>query len=211
MNIKSLALIFSILGTLVLYYFSLLNQPICIDLDQISEHDGKLVKTNGIVCNYYSTKYGSMFIEIKDNESIGTVFLEEAFDVEYGDNISVIGNVQKYQDTWEIIVENLDDIYIISKWSNISFPVWQLAANPSRYLDMNVNVTGIVDSVFDNYFYLKDLEEDVVLFVSAYTDSFVNHGKIVSISGKFLFDQKSLQYKLLVCEENHGIFLNTGE
>ena len=41
------------------------------------------------------------------------------------------------------------DIKILEKWKNTPFPVWQLAQQPTKYLGLNVNVSGRVDAVFD--------------------------------------------------------------
>ena len=54
---------------------------------------------------------------------------------------------------------------ILDKWNNGSFPLWQLAQKPSKYLGLNVNVSGFVDAVFDNYFHLKDVENNNTLMV----------------------------------------------
>lgn len=211
MKLKHIALLFATTGTLLLYLLSTLTQPTIIALDQISNFEGKQITTEGVVSDYYSTKYGSQMITIKNNNTSAIVFLEDALEIEFGDIIQVTGPVQKYNDDFEIIVENIRDLKIICKWNNISFPVWQLAENPTRYEGLNVNISGIVDSVFDTYFHLKDTIKNNALLVFYYSNSFIYPGKEVSVSGKFLFDEETLRYKLIISEENHGVFLKAGE
>jgi DNA/RNA endonuclease YhcR with UshA esterase domain len=209
MKLKHIAVIFALTGTLFLYFISILSQPAIIKLDQISNFDGKQVTATGVVAEYYTTQYGSQLITIRDENLSVTVFLEEEVDLEYGDRIQATGQVQKYKETWEIMVENIKDIKILEKWQNTSFPVWQLAQNPTKYLGLNVNVSGIVDAVFDKYFHLKDIENNNTLLVFYNAKPFLYRGETVFVSGKFLFDEQNLRYILVVSEDEHGVFLKT--
>ena len=208
MRIKQLSLLFSIVGILLLYLVSIISQPSRINLHEIPNFDVKEVITTGIVREHHTTQYGSQMITIQNDDFTAIVFIEGITDVEYGDKIEVIGEVQKYKDDWEIIVNNPRFINILQKWNNISFPIWQLAENPTRYVGLNVNVTGFVDSVFDSYFYLVDLDEKYSLMVfHKLSDLTLYSGKGVCVRGKFLFDEKNLRYILEVCDESHGISL----
>jgi hypothetical protein len=209
MKLKHLAVVFALTGTFLLYFISTLVQPTTIKLEQIPSFEDKRVIATGIVAEYYTTQYGSQLITIRDENFSVTVFLEGEVDLEYGDKIQAAGQVQKYKDAWEIIVENIKDIKILEKWKNTSFPVWQLAQRPTKYLGLNVNVSGWVDAVFDNYFYLKDIENNNTLLVFYNANPFLYRGKSVFVSGKFLFDEQNLRYVLVVNEEEHGVFLKT--
>jgi DNA/RNA endonuclease YhcR with UshA esterase domain len=211
MKLKHLAVIFAVTGTLLLYFASTLTQPAIIILENISEYDGKQVTATGIVAEYYTTQYGSQLITIQDDNGSAIVFLEEAVNVEYGDKLQATGKVQKYKEEWEIIVENIKDVKILEKWKNASFPVWQLAQNPTKYLGLNVNVSGRVDAVFDTYLHLKDNENNNTLLVFYNTNPFLYRGRQVFASGNFLFDEQNLRYYLVINEEEHGIFLKTEE
>lgn len=206
-----MSLIFAITGTLVLYFLSTLTQPIIISLQEVPVYEGKQVVTEGVVTEYYETQYKNQLITIKENNSTAIVFLEEAIHVEYGDTIQATGKVQKYKDKLEIITENKKDVKILQKWTNISFPLWQLAQNPTQYLGINVNITGQVDAVFDDYFQLKDNKNNNMLIVFFNTNPFLYRGKNVFVCGKFLFDEQTFRYILVVSEEKHGVFLKMGE
>jgi len=209
MKLKHFSLVFAVLGTLLLYFLSILAEPAVIELGELPDYEGKKIITEGFVSDYFTTKYASQMITIKNDNFTAIVFLEGISDVEYGDKISVAGEVQKYMGDWEIVVDNEKNLNIVEKWNNLSFPIWQLAQNPGRYLGLNVNVTGYVESVFDSYFYIVDIENkySLVVFYDSFSGLSLQSGKKAFVLGKFLFDEKNLRYKLELCEEEHGIFL----
>jgi len=209
MNLKRISILFATLGTLFLYFLSILSEPVIVNIEDLPKYEGKKVTTKGIVSDYFTTKYASQMITIRGNNFTAVVFLEGTCDVEYGDEIQITGEVQKYMGDWEIIVDNKKNLKIVEKWDNISFPIWQLAQKPSRYLGLNVNVTGYIESIFDSYFYIVDIENEhsLVVFYGSYSGVSLYPGKKVCVSAKFLFDEKNLRYKLEICDENHGVFL----
>ena len=129
-------------------------------------------------------------------------------DVEPGDVLQAIGVVQRYKEAWELIVEDLKAIRVIEKWSDNCYPIWQLAQAPTKYLGLNVNVSGFVDGFYDSYFSLVDLEDKYSLVV--FYGSFVNvsffAGKEVCVLGQFFFDEQNLRYGLILYDETHGVF-----
>ena len=213
MKLKYFSLIFSIAGIVLLYFLSTLTQPVLIELHEIPEYEGKQVIVEGIVTEHHVTSYGSQIITIANDNVTTTVFVEEKTDVEYGDKIQVTGKVQKYKGDWEIVVSNVRFVNIIQKWQNITFPLWQLAENPTKYVGLNVNVTGRIDTVYDTYFYLVDSEEEhsIIVFYnpSEYNNSFYP-GQKVHVAARFTFDEEDFRYKLEVSEEIHNISPSTG-
>jgi len=209
MSLKYFSLIFSALGVLLLYFLSLLSQPTIIELSEISEYEGKQVIATGMVTEYYGTTYGSQIITIESNDTSVTVFVEGETTVDYGDTIQVTGEVQKYKDDWEIVVDNELFVKILRKWSNISLPLRQLAENPTKYDGLNVNVTGFVDMVYDTYFYLVDQDEghSIIVFYNPSEQNSIHTGQEVNVAAKFYLDETDLRYKLLVSEDIHSITL----
>jgi hypothetical protein len=208
MKLKQLSLIFAITGTLLLYFLSLLSKPVVIDLIEIPNYEGKKIITQGIVKEYFTTKYASQMITIKDENFSAIVYVEGTTDVEYGDKISVTGEIQKYKEDWEIMVSDKKNLQIIEKWENISLPVRALSRQPLRYLDLNVNVTGVIDVIYNSFFNLVDLEANTVVpvYFDYYQGANISSGKKVVIFAKFLFDEQQLRYKLVLCDEKHGVF-----
>ena len=207
MKLKHFPLIFSTIGVILLYLLSTLSNPAIIELSELSKYEGKKITANGTVIDYYTTTYTSQIITIENNNTRAIVFLEGEASVEYGDIIEVTGKVQKYKGEWEIVVDDVHFIKILRKWNNISFPLWQLAENPERYEDLNVNVTGFIDLVYDNYFYLidEDNTHSLLVFYTSIGQNFLHPGKKVSVAAKFYFDEEDLRYKLSIGEENHKI------
>lgn len=200
MKLKHFSLIFSLLGILILYVLSSLSQPTIITLDKISEYEGKTIETEGVVTNYQTTKYGSQLITIEDYNTSATIFIEGKIDVEYGDRIKCVGEVQKYKNSWEIVTNDERQVKIIEKWQNISFPLWQLAENTDRYEGLNVNVTGYIESLTDTSLTLVDLEEKHCLKVlfNYFENQNFYIGKKVSVKGVFYFDEKNFEYVLKI-------------
>ena len=213
MKLKYFSIIFSVAGIAILYFISTLTQPVVIELCEIPEYEGKQVTTEGIVTNHYSTKHGSQLITIEDNNATATVFVEGETNVEYGDKIRVTGEVQKYNNEWEIIANDERSVSILQKWQNISIPLWQIAQNPVRYEGLNVNVTGYVDSLYDGYFYLVDADEKhtLLVFYSYSEDDVAYPGQKVNVAGLFKFDKENFRYALSICEKMHKISPEAGE
>lgn len=207
MKLKHFSLIFSITGIFILYLISKLSQPVLINISEMHEYEGKSVIIKGLVKEHHLTKYGSQIITIFDENSTTEIFVEGQMDIEYGDKIQVTGKVQKYQDRLELIVNDNRQVKILQKWQNITMPLWQLAENPTKYLDVNVNVSGYVEFISNENFYLVDLEKKHSLLVLyTYTKNVTIYpGEKIYVSGKFCFDKENFRYKIRVCEDYHKI------
>jgi hypothetical protein len=207
MKLKHFSLLFSILGVLLLYFISELSQPPFIEIQEMSSYEGKQVVLEGTVLSYRTTNHGGQIITVSGNNSTATIFLEGNIDAEYGDRIQATGEVQKYKDEWELIVNNNRFVKILQKWQNISNPLWQLAENPSRYLGLNINVSGHVESISNAYFYLVDIEEkhSLIVFYKLSENITIHPGQKVSVLGKFTFDEENFRYQLELSDEKHGI------
>jgi len=208
MKLKQLSLIFAITGTIFLYFLATLSKPVAIELVEIPRYEGKKITTQGVVTEYFTTKYASQMITLKDENFTVIVYVEGITDVEYGDKISVTGEIQKYREDWEIMVNDKKNLQIIEKWQNISLPLWVLAQKPIYYLGLNVNVTGFIDIVYNSFFNLVDLKTNtsIPVYFEYYQGDNISSGKKVTIFAKFMFDEQQLRYKLVLCDEKHGVF-----
>lgn len=212
LQIKYFSLLFSIIGIILLYFLSTLSQPTMIKLSEIPEYEGKQVIVEGTITEHYTTSYGSQIITIEDDNITTTVFVEEIISIEYGDIIQVTGVVQRYKGDWEIVVDNERFVNIVKKWQNITMPLWQLAENPTKYDGLNVNVTGYIDMVYDDYFYLIDSDDEysIIVYYTFQQYSDLYPGQKVNVAARFTFDVGDFRYKLEVSEETHGIFTAGG-
>lgn len=187
-----------------------------IDLHEIPDYEGKQVIIEGIVIDHRITTYGGQIIEIKnldaENSSKIIVFVEEKTSVEYGDKIQATGTVQKYKDEWEVVINNERFVEILQKWNNTTFPLWQLAENPDRYIGINVNVTGVIDRKYDTYFYLVDSEGQYTVAVYYEPSKFYNfsQGDPVYVEARFTYDSKTMRYTLQTKDEAYGISVIEG-
>lgn len=209
MKLKQFSLLFSVCGVLLLYFISELSQPPLIEIREMPDYDGKQVIIEGVVVDYQLTKHGGQIITVGGENATATVFVEGKTDVEYGDKIQATGDVQKYNEEWELVVNDKRLIRVLFEWQNNSKQLWQLAETPSKYLDLNVNATGYIESISNAYFYLVDIEEKHSLIVSyrLFDNVTIHPGQKVSVSGKFTFDKENFRYQLEVCDKKHGIIL----
>jgi hypothetical protein len=209
MKLKHFSLLFSIVGVLILYFLSELTQPPLIEIHEMPDYENKQVIIDGIVVDHRTTKHGGQIITIVGENSTTTVFVEGETELEYGDKIRATGEVQKYKDDWELVVNDNRLVRIIEEWQNATKFLWQLAENPLKYLGLNVNVTGHIESLSNAYFYLVDVEEkhSLIVFYNIFENITLHPGQNVKASGKFTFDEEKFRYQLEICDETHGVTL----
>lgn len=213
MKLKYFSLFISIIGILILYLIAKLSQIPLIELNEMSEYEGKQVILEGLVDEYQFSKQGNQIIQIKDDNDTAIIFIDGETEIEHGDIIQAIGEVQKYGSDWELIVSNINYIKILKKWQNNSIPLWQLAENPLKYLNLNVNVTGHIESISNAYFYIVDLEKNhsLIVFYRLSKNITIHPGQKVNVLGKFSFDKEKFRYQIELCEEQHDVLYTTQE
>lgn len=207
MKFKHYSVILSIIGVVILYFIAVLTEPVYVELQKIEEYEGKTVIVRGYVKNYYSTSFNNQIIEIKNKNHSIKIFTEQPADIEYGDLIQITGEVKKYKGEWEIIAENKNHIKILQKWKHNSHPLWEIAQNPTSYLNQNVNITGYIDIIYDDYFYLRDINQEYNIIVFYNNSKSLQTGLKAYVLGRFLFDEKNLRYKIEISAKKHGVFL----
>ena len=201
MQFKHISLLFSLTCVFLLYFISTLTQPVHINISEIQNYENKIVTTQGLVKEYYSTRYGNLIISLTDNSSSITIFSEENFDLEFGDKIQVTGKVQNYEDEWEIVVDSNRNILLISKWMNLSMPIWQVAQNPDKYENLNINLTGIVDLVNDDYFFIRDIEKNYMVMALSKNNIKEFIGQKVWAKGRLEYYNEQLMYRFYISQD----------
>ena len=207
MKLKYFSLLFSFFGILFLYFLSKISQPILIDIAEMEKFDGREVTVKGIIKEYHVNKYGNQIITIFNNNQTAEIYVEGITDVEYGDTIQATGTVEKYQKKIELVVSDARQVKILKKWQNISIPLRQIAQNPTKYIGLNINVSGFVEFISNDNFYIVDLENKHSLLVEYLNnnDVIIYPGQRINILGKFSFDEKNFRYKLKIFEGIHSI------
>jgi cytochrome c-type biogenesis protein CcmE len=202
MKFKYLVVVLSLASLLVLYLISGLSQPAVVPLSKISASEGKQVVVQGIVSGYQVTTAGSTLVTVRNDDAANTttitLYIEGPLSVEYGDLVRATGTVQQYKNTWELSVTSPKSISILKHWGNRSLPLSQLAQNPTRYVDTNVNVTGIVGTVSSSNFNLQDSTSSVPVSYKHSSNSSFSKGDQVAVKARFLYDKTTLSFLLKV-------------
>jgi len=213
MKFKYLVVVLSLISLVVLYLISDLSQPTIVPFSKIPANEGKQVVIQGIVAGYQTTTTGSMLVTLRNydtaNTTTITLYVEGQLALEYGDLVQVTGTVQQYNNQWELAVTNPQSVTVLERWGNRSFPLWQLAQNPTRYVDTNVNITGVVGTVSSSSFTLLDpagFSSVPVSFTHSSTVLF-SKGDQVSVKAQFLYDEATLSYRLKAADTADAIIV----
>jgi hypothetical protein len=197
-----------------LYFLSTLSHPISIDLHEVSNYEGKTVVVEGVVTRYWVVSNGAQIIEIKNpgcekNSEAAILFVEAEIPLEYGDRIQAVGKVQRYKGKWEITVNNEGLIKILDRCFNSAFPLWQLAENPNRYIDTKVNITGVVEKIYDSYFYLVDPDKRYSTIVYYDTSRCFNlsRGAEVYVEALVVYQKEKMRFILNAEEETCSVYV----
>lgn len=207
MNIKYVSLALSIIGIILLYFLSTLTQPVYIDLDHIADHEGKEIITQGNVIDYRITSYGNQIITITANNTTAQVFCEEPITIQYGDLIQATGRVEHYKNNWEIIVDQSSAIHIKKHWNNLSTPLWEIARNPERFVGLQLNTTGYIDSMYEGYFFFTDESGNHTIMVthSPYANISIYTGQQCCLYAYFTYDPSQAHYLFELQNQNQMI------
>jgi hypothetical protein len=212
MKFNYIIIFVSIISLLTLYGVSLLSDPEPVSLSSLPSHTGQQVRVQGIVTEYRTITYNTQLITVRDDEnesSLAILYIDGTTPVEYGDTIQAVGQVQRYNNQWEIMVSNPQFVNIVKKWGASAFPLWQLAEHPQKYLDTNVNITGVIRQTQPTGLILSDPLDTYHLDVICDSASIATFsaGDSVAISGRFIYDPKSLHFFLKVSSDYHRILL----
>jgi hypothetical protein len=213
MKFKYIVIVLSLVGLSVLYLVSSLSQPTAITLSEVPFNEGKQVMVTGVVTMYQPTTSGSQLITLREvngtDSSTITVYVEGAALIEYGDVVRVIGTIQQYNEQWEITVSSPRFIEVLQPWGNRSCPLWQLAENPMKYVETNVNVTGVVGSLSNIGFTLSDADGAYLIPVSCNKSvkTSLSLGEDVAVRARFVYNAATLCYLLKVMDDTHGIIV----
>lgn len=213
MNIKYLTLLIALVGVTALYVLSLYAQPPTIHLSELPDYEGKIVTTYGTITKYDQTESGNQIITIRDNTTTATIFASAPASIQSGDTIQVTGSVEQYQNSWEIIIDDIKSLHIIEKWNESTTPLWEIAQNPTRYIDCNLNVTGYIDAIYDTYFYFTDnnTEHTILVLLPQSKNITLYTGEPVILNAQFIYDDTQTRYLFTISEPFHNIKQLKGE
>jgi len=200
--VKKLTLMLSIIGVCVLYGLSLFQQPILLtSLQSIEDFEGKEVTISGTILDYTTTNYGSQLITIQCNKKDLTIFSENTLPIHKGDTIQATGTVQKYKDSWELIISNPKSTKITSNWQNKTIEISELAKHPKDYQNIPLNITGCIDLKYNDLIYLTDQSKNYSIPLIQSNLSLPDTGTNVFVHATLTYDPLHLRYILTECEK----------
>jgi len=192
-------------GILFLYFLATLSQPVVISIDEIAHFEGKRVIVRGILIDKSIVGESEILI-IKNGSNILQIFSTFSSHTSYGDEIEVLGKVEKYKGQWEVIAEEIE---VIKKWDKESIPLWELSEHAAEYDKRNVNVTGYVEKIYSAYFILTDEKgyRIKVFYPYDYNISTIKEKDYphVYVKAFFQYDESSFSFSLNIESNEHGI------
>jgi exonuclease VII large subunit len=111
MNIIKIAIAVAIIGVTALFFLVRYNSQNTVKISELKQ--GQIERITGMINSVYVSKDGHVFLNVADTsgELSVVVFknsnIDEAYDLEVGDEISVLGRVEEYKGKLEIIAKEI--------------------------------------------------------------------------------------------------------
>lgn len=219
MNYKNMrfgvfAVIFSTCGVVVLYLLSALSNPVKIDLKDLHRYEGREVIVEGRVIEKYITKTDCLVLRIRENNYTATIFIGSfSGNIEIGDEIQAIGKVQRYREEYEVVVINEKDLKVLKHWRSEFMRLSDVATMPEKYLDTNVNLLCYIKSVYrsenETTIYVTDdisnENHSLKVTIKRDIDLSLHRFDYINVRGRFVYDEYTLRYQIVVEDEEHSI------
>ena len=202
MQLKYFVVILALVSISLLYIISLNVQPIEINFEEFEIFEGREVILEGLVGDYSITSYGSQIINLRSlNQTLNVeipVFIESCSQADYGDIIQATGVIQKYHDSWELVVNSPNNVLVLRSWENCSYPLKILAQNPEKYIGCNIQCTGLIERIYDSFCYILDSshEYSLAVYFDEYEYQNISEGEVKKFMGRFSYDEQTLRYIL---------------
>ena len=114
MDILRISIVVAITGVILLFAISYLFTEESIDISEVKI--GQIEKISGMVTSLYVSRDSHVFLKVADSTGEITVVafknsnIDEAYDLELGEEISVLGRVDEYKGELEIIAKEISKI-----------------------------------------------------------------------------------------------------
>ncbi len=193
----------AVIFILCLYFLGMFSHPTEISISDVEKYEGKMVVVQGmVVAKECSEK--SEVLTIKDGNYSTKVFIYGSTGAFYGDRVEVSGKVERYDGQIEI---SADYVKISEKWDGEGMPLWDLSENFMEYAGTNVNVTGYINGIHGDYFYLTDFDRKykIKVFYPEKTSLNVENYEHVYVKAMFKYDPEKLCMYMEIKEEEHGV------
>jgi len=114
MDILKISITIAILGIIALFFIIQINKETIVVIEDLKI--GQIERITGMVTSIYVSKNDHVFLEVADNTGKVTVVafknsnIDTAYELENGDQISVLGRVDEYKGELEIIAKEIRKI-----------------------------------------------------------------------------------------------------
>ena len=114
MNILKISIITAVIGIIALYFISKAMIEETIEIKKLKI--GQIERISGMVTSVYVSRDDHVFMKVADNTGEITVVafknsnIDEAYDLEIGEEITVLGRVDEYKGDLEIIAKEIREI-----------------------------------------------------------------------------------------------------
>ncbi len=111
MDILKISILVAIVGVILLFAFTQLFKEETVKIEGLKI--GQIERISGMITSVYVSKNMNVFLKVSDNtgEVDVVVFennnIDEAYDLEVGDEVSVLGRVDEYKGKLEIIAKEI--------------------------------------------------------------------------------------------------------
>ena len=215
-KVEHLAIIFLVIGLIILYFMSLASQPTFIDdYSELDNYEGETVIVKGIVLDYDSTVYGGTYLTVlepDDLESTLKIFIETyGGNLTVGDIVQAKGTVLRLNENLlELVVVNEKDITIIGHWHHhrLSLPelAHRLEYHPDEFKYLPVEIKGylkfeprlpitsisLTEHPTDGFYSVKVEIHDPTKLISE-----LHKGDLVSLNVSIEYDENNFEYRLI--------------
>ena len=114
MDILKISIVVAIVGLIALFFISRIFTE---EVTEISELKiGQMERISGMVTSVYVSRDSHVFLKVADNTGEITVVafknsnIDEAYELEIGEEVSVLGRVDEYKGNLEIIAKEISKI-----------------------------------------------------------------------------------------------------
>lgn len=203
-----LAVLFAVVGIIVLYSISSLSEPEHIRLDEIPDHVGEDVVVQGVVIDHETTVRGDAELLIYgDTTTLEVVVEDYDKNIEINRMIKLQGEVREFRDQYELVAVTDSSIEVIGEYETELV----LLADMGEYLNQYISIEGVI---VDEYIYgggglYLDLFQNNRI-VTVYLDKYYKYVELtglelnitdtVKVSG--IVRETSSGHKLIVYNEN---------
>jgi exonuclease VII large subunit len=111
MDILKISIVIAIIGIIALFFITEYNKETIVNIEDLKI--GQIERINGMVTSVYVSRNDHVFLKVADNTGEITVVafknsnIDEAYDLENGDQISVLGRIDEYKGDLEIIAKEI--------------------------------------------------------------------------------------------------------